>query len=176
MTPAERFVELEGKADAGERKTSSQRWEAAQIVWDQHNIRRKSFPQLSREIKAAGGKGSLGHLFRMNKCWDIIVAQNGREVQDYGDLPSFYQTYNSDEVRGESDEDDPSDREPGERGGSDREPRSRSGHDYVEKAVGAIAGLQGLPALWPGLEDGDIEALRKLPARIQRLVRDIERS
>jgi hypothetical protein len=92
--------------------SSARKWAEAELIWEER--RGKTFEKLSREIKAAGGRGSsLGYLSRMERAWRWVLANPARE------RPPFNEVYNSEEIQ---------------EGSPDRRRRSpRSGPDHERK-------------------------------------------
>lgn len=94
------IVRLEGQAAKTDKASSGDRWHAAQLIAGQ--LGHKTFRQLSQDIKAAGGKGSLAHLERMKKCWDYAEKELYPLFKDdFLSYPDFTQTYQSEEARPE---------------------------------------------------------------------------
>ena len=97
------IVRLEGRATLAERASSGDRWHAAHLISAQ--LARKTYRQLSQEIVSAGGKGSIGHLERMAKCWKLVGrVQYETHKEDWARYPNFTTVYQSDEVRGTAEE------------------------------------------------------------------------
>ena len=181
MDEIQEIIRLEGQASNTEKASSEDRWKAARLIHRQ--LQEMSFRDLSDEIKSQGGKGSLAHLTRMKRCWDLIgkiLFENGNE--DFSIYPNFYQTYNSAEVRGESagksvpDTAGGGDREPKERSSpADREPRDNdtenvSASGLVLRAGLAIATIHDNRPFWPLLTKEDRQGLVKIRKEIDRIL------
>ena len=94
MNTVERIRELEPKAEKTSALGSKLHWEVAELYWiaiEKDGITKAS---LARQV----GKTAMHVLYMYGG--DRIVAKPGLVWDgDYGNLPSFYQTYNSDDVR-----------------------------------------------------------------------------
>lgn len=167
------IVALEGYADVNRETRSAQRWAAARLIWEE--LQSKSYTVLSVEIKAAGGKGSIGHLTCMKRCWELVVVQPGIEPTDYDDLPFFGTVYQSDEVRR------PADRKRrkttdghearGHRAGHRKDPcLHESAHAWIVNADEALDALAEHRVSWPFLTPEDLERLRGLPAKVDTIL------
>lgn len=165
----EEIVRLEGQAAQTEKASSGDRWRAAQLIHGQ--LAHKTFRQLSQDIKEAGGKGSIGHLERMKKCWEIVGSVQWEAFKDdFAQYPNFTNIYQSDEIRGENPEDKGGDRK--------RKPNDHedfSAHGLALAASNAVASLVENPAFWPLLTDEDVELLRETKDTLRVLIRDIGR-
>jgi hypothetical protein len=163
------IVRLEGQAAKTEKASSADRWHAAKLIFDQ--LVHKSFRQLSQDIKEHGGKGSIGHLERMNKCWKLVgQVQYEAFKDDYAAYPNFTTISQSDEVRGESDGD-----KGGDRRHSGNAPDDTSAHGLAQSAADAIEALVTDRSLWRQLTTDDIELLRDAKDKLRVLIRDIGR-
>ena len=163
------IVRLEGQAAQTEKASSADRWRAAQLIHGQ--LEHKTFRKLSEDIKTAGGKGSIGHLERMKKCWEIVGSVQWEAFKDdFAQYPNFTTIYQSDEIRGEGEGDKGGDRK---RKGSDQE--DFSAHCLAQAASDAVASLAENPAFWPLLTDEDLEMLRETKDTLRALIRDVGR-
>lgn len=173
MNTVERIRELEPKAEKTSALGSKLHWEVAELYWiaiEKDGITKAS---LARQV----GKTAM-HVLYMYRCWDRIVAKPGLVWDgDYGNLPSFYQTYNSDDVRSPDDED-----ENGHGGGegSRRSASSRNeqqadytGHGLVTDIANGVHALSRNPAYIPLLTEDDIHVLREAYAALRALLADI---
>lgn len=164
----DRIIKIKGYvriADASEARASEHNWMAAELIWEEIDSGTQQ-KVIAREI----GK-SEAHVSFVKRCWELRVIKTGLEEFTYGDLGSFYEFYNSAEVRGES-----ADRERGD-GGNGGDRRKPSG-DYtasglVTQAYTAIDALERNRAHHQLLTEEDLERLRELPARIRALLRTI---
>jgi hypothetical protein len=167
------IVALEGYADVDREARSAQRWAAARLIYEE--LQTKSFGALSAEIKEAGGKGSIGHLTCMKRCWVLIVVQGGIEPTDYADLPFFGTVYNSEEVRR------PADRkrrrsttgheDRGHRAGHKKDPcLHESASAWVLNAETALATLAEHRVSWQFLTAEDLTRLHGLIPKIENLI------
>ncbi len=163
------IVRLEGQAAKADKNVSSDRWRAAQLIHGQ--LQHKTFRQLSQDIKEAGGKGSIGHLERMKKCWDVVgQVQYEAFKDDFAQYPNFTTIYQSDEVRGEREGD-----KGGDRRHSGNAPDDSSAHGLAQAAADAIEALATDRSLWRQLTADDIELLRDAKDKLRVLIRDIGR-
>ena len=163
------IVRLEGEAAKTEKASSGDRWHAAQLIHGQ--LQTKTFRQLSQDIKDAGGKGSIGHLERMKKCWEVVGSVQWEALKDdFASYPNFTTIYQSDEIRGENPEDKGGDRK---HRGQDQE--DFSAHGLAQSAADAVDSLVRNPAMWPQLADDDISLLRDTKDKLRVLIRDIGR-
>jgi len=161
------IVKLEGQAAQTEKASSADRWHAAYLIARQ--LDQKTFRQLSAEIKAAGGKGSIGHLERMQKCWKLVGAMQYEAIkEDYGSYPNFTSIYQSDEVRGENDES-----KGGDRGHGSRDKDEITAHSLVDTAADAIGTLRQNRTFWKDLSGGDIQRLNATRDGIRALLREL---
>lgn len=166
----ERITKIKGYvriADQSEATSSEHNWMAAELIWEEID---SGTPQ--KEIARAIGK-SEAHISFVKRCWELRVIKTGLEEFEYGDLGSFFQFYNSEEVKGESarDRSGSGDGEPG----SDRRRPSGdySAHGLTVQAYTAIDSLVRSKAHQQLLSEEDLEMLRELPSRIRALLRDI---
>lgn len=163
------IVRLEGQAAKTEKASSADRWRAAQLINGQ--LEHKTFRQLSQDIKEAGGKGSIGHLERMKKCWELVGSVQWEAFKDdFAQYPNFTTIYQSDEIRGENPEGKGGDRKPK---GNDHE--DFSAHGLTLAASNAVGSLVDNPAFWPLLTDDDTAMLRDTKDKLRILIRDIGR-
>lgn len=167
------IVALEGYANVDREARSAQRWAAARLIYEE--LKTKPYGTLSSEIKAAGGKGSIGHLICMNRCWDLIVIQGGIEPTDYSDLPLFSTVYNSEEVRrpaGRKRRKKPVGHENrGHRAGQGKEPcLHESASTWIRRADDALDTLADHRVAWAFLIPEDIARLRGLIPKAEELI------
>jgi hypothetical protein len=171
------IVALEGYANVDREARSAQRWAAARLIYEE--LQEKSFGALSIEIKAAGGKGSIGHLTCMRRCWDLVVIQGGIEPADYSELPFFGTVYNSDEVRRPADRK----RRKATTGHTDRGHRHGQGkgpclHEsasaWITAADEALNTLAEHRVAWAFLKGSDLNRLKGLIPKVEGLVDLIE--
>ena len=156
------IVRLEGQAAKAEKASSADRWHAAKLINDQ--LARKTYRQLSQDIKEAGGKGSIGHLERMKKCWEIFgMAQYEAYKDDYERYPNFADAYGSDEVRGEN-------REKG--GDGDRDPGDVGADGLAQKARECLETLAEDRAYLSLLSDNGLENIRQCRDIARSLLRE----
>jgi hypothetical protein len=164
------IVRLEGQAAQTEKASSADRWRAAMLINGQ--LERMTYRQLSAAIKEHGGKGSIGHLERMSKCWELVgQVQYEAFKDDFAAYPNFSTIYQSDEVRGEGGQG-----KSGERGhGGGREPEDNSASGLARSIASCTDTLIQNPAFWPLLTDDDIGLLRETKDKLRVLIRDIGR-
>jgi hypothetical protein len=162
ITKIRKYVRI---ADEHEVKASEHNWMAAELIWEEID---SGTPQ--KEIAQAIGK-SEAHVSFVKRCWQLRVVDTGLEGFAFGDLGSFYEFYNSSQVRGESAGGDHG-------GGSGSGDRRKPSGDYsasglVTQAYTAIDALIRVPSHHELLTDEDLDRLRELPARIRALLRTI---
>lgn len=153
-------------ADENEATASEHNWMAAELIWQEVES-----GTTQKAIAKAISK-SEAHVSFVKRCWQLRVVDTGLEGFAFGDLGSFYEFYNSPEVRGDS---AGRDRDGGGSGSGDR--RKPSG-DYsasglVTQAYTAIDALIRVPSHHELLTEEDLDRLRELPARIRALLRTI---
>lgn len=163
------IIALEGRADLDRDARSAQRWAAARLIWEE--LQHKSYVALSEEIKSQGGKGSIGHLIRMNRCWELTVVRPGIEPHSYEDLPFFGEVYQCEEVR------NPANRKRRNVQASQaRQRRARkaclheSAPSWVAAANEALDSLAEHRVAWPFLSDGDLDVLKGIPAKAENIL------
>src|SRR5215469_13440444 len=157
------IVRLEGKAAEVDKDSSANRWRAAQLIFGQ--LQHRTFRELSQAIKEHGGKGSIGHLERMKKCWEYAEKELYPHFgENFADYPNFTITYQSDEIRGET-------KEKGE--GRQREPEATTGSSLVKAMNAAANELVGTRGYWRQLTDGDIRLLQDTMDKIGVLIERI---
>lgn len=173
MDTVQRIKELEPKAEKTTAIGSKLHWEVAQLYWTAIEKEGITKASLARQV----GKSAM-HVLYMYRCWDRIVVKTGLVYdEDYGNLPSFYPTYNSAEVRGDSDQNE----DVSDTGGSKRkhghgeEPADYTTHGLVEAAAKAVNTLAQNKAHWPLLSEDDLTVLRAIPPTIRALLRDSSR-
>jgi hypothetical protein len=160
------IVRLEGQATQTEKASSADRWHAAQLISEQ--LEHKTFRQLSQDIKQHGGKGSIGHLQRMQKCWKLVGAiQYEAFKDDFAAYPNFTTIYQSDEVRGEGDQSQGS--------GRQRNVPEVTASSLVTAAADAISELAHNREYRRQLTEGDMSSLRETRDTIRSLIRDFDR-
>lgn len=165
----EEIVRLEGQAAKTEKASSADRWRAAQLIHGQ--LVHKTFRQLSADIKAAGGKGSIGHLERMKKCWEVVGSVQWEAFKDdFAQYPNFTTIYQSDEVRGENPEGKGGDRQ--HKGNA---PEDFSADGLAETAANAIDSIVRNPAIRDNLTDSGMEMLRQAYDQLRRFWRESSR-
>src|SRR5215469_4850263 len=158
------IVRLEGKAAEVDKDSSANRWRAAQLIFGQ--LQHRTFRELSQAIKEHGGKGSIGHLERMNKCWKLVGAIQWETFKDdYAAYPNFTTIYQSDEVRGDGDQSAGT--------GRQREPEATTGSSLVKAMNAAANELVGTRGYWRQLTDGDIRLLQDTMDKIGVLIERI---
>jgi len=155
-------------ADENEATASEHNWKASQLIWEEAES-----GTVQKEISRAIGK-SEAHVSRMKKCWQLRVVDAGLEGFAFGDLGSFYDFYNSEQVRGESD----SANNRRDRNGVGERDRSKPSGDYsahglAVSAYNAIDALRRNKAHHELLTEEDLDLIRQLPAMIRALLRDI---
>jgi hypothetical protein len=107
----------------------------------------------------------------MQKCWKLVgQVQYEAFKDDFAQYPNFTTIYQSDEIRGEGDQDKGGDRK---RSGHDQE--DFSAHGLTVAASNAVGSLADNPAFWPLLTDEDIEMLRETKDALRALIRDVGR-
>lgn len=159
------IVRLEGQAAQTEKASSADRWHAAYLIALQ--LEKKTYRQLSADIKAAGGKGSIGHLERMKKCWDLVGAMQWEAIKDdFAAYPNFTNIYQSDEVRGEGDQD---------KGGDRRQSEKETAADLVGSIAKAVQALRTDRDLRASLTAGDLESLQDSADKIEALIHRVRR-
>lgn len=154
-------------ADENEATASEHNWMAAELIWQEVES-----GTTQKAIAKAISK-SEAHVSFVKRCWQLRVVDTGLEGFAFGDLGSFYEFYNSPEVRGES-----ADRERGGSGDGDGSDRRKPSGDYsahgltvqAYSAIDALCRNKGHQQL---LSEEDLELLRELPSRIRALLRDI---
>jgi hypothetical protein len=168
------IVRLQKEAEASEASASERRWAEAKLIWEE--LQHKTYRQLSGEIKAEGGSGSLRHLTLMNRCWQYVVVDKGHEHLRFDKLPKFNDVYHSDEVRGESDQEDTdTGSSPERRRKPQPEPDDYSASGLARRIASCTDSLIKNPAFWPLLTDDDIVLLRETKDKLRVLIRDIGR-
>lgn len=160
------IVKLQNEATIPSAQASDKKWAEARLIWEEHQY--NSFPEMSKSIKAAGGRGSsLGYLSRMERCWRFFVIEPGVEYKSYCDLGDFNEyAYNTDRIqKGDPERKERKPRRTGEQGKHRKESRDDtfSGHSLVMDAYNAVSLLANNPAFWPLLNAGDIARLRAIP-------------
>jgi len=174
MNKVQTIVKLQRESAQLDEDSNVRRWCEAQLIWEE--LQTRSFRNLGTAIKEAGGSGSLRHLQLMKKCWEGYgqpLWDAGNE--DYAKYPRLNELYNSDEVRGEPDEDgNGGDGGGGERGSDRRRPSGDySAHGLAVSAYNAIDALRRNKAHHELLNEEDLDLIRQLPAMIRALLRDI---
>ena len=155
------IVRLEGQAVQTEKASSADRWHAAHLIARQ--LETVTYRTLSQAIKEHGGKGSIGHLERMNKCWKLVgTIQWETFKDDYAAYPNFTTIYQSDEVRGDGDQSAGS--------GRQREPEATTGSSLVKAMHAAANELVGTRGYWRQLTDGDVRLLQDTLDKIGVLI------
>jgi hypothetical protein len=192
MGNVEEIVRLEGLAAAAGKGVSAERWRAAKLIWEELQV--KSFRDLSEEIKLAGGKGSIGHLQRAKRCWQLMIDQ-GTDGAAPENLPDFGQIYQSEVARPEKakppvhhlpdpepdDEPEPR-RRPGHRRARDDEddeprgPRPGSASGLIAQADQAISTLLEHRAFVQTMKDSDMKLLDAIVVKINLLAEDYAKS
>jgi len=162
------IVRLEGRATLAERASSGDRWHAAHLISAQ--LARKTYRQLSQEIVSAGGKGSIGHLERMAKCWKLVGrVQYETHKEDWARYPNFTTVYQSDEVRGTAEESS------GSQGSGGRDEEDQSAHGLTMAAANAIAKLARNRVYWPLLTEDDVNTLKNARDELDVLISRVRR-
>lgn len=152
-------------ADASEAKASEHNWMAAELIWEEIDSGTSQ-----KDIAKAIGK-SEAHISFVKRCWELRVIKLGLEEFQYADLGSFYEFYNSAQVKGES-------------AGSDREGSGDRKHDRREPdgdytpsglILQANSYIESLERNWDPqlLSDDDISRMKSMMSRIRALLRDI---
>lgn len=172
MNRIQEIVKLQKEAETSEASASERRWAEAKLIWEE--LRNKTYRQLAAEIKAEGGSGSLRHLTLMNRCWQFLVVDKGQEHIRFSKLPKFNDVYHSDEVRGESDQ------EEGDTGSSPERKRGHNREDFsadglAEAAANAIDSIVRNPAIRDNLTDSGMTMLRQAYDQLRRFWRENSR-
>jgi hypothetical protein len=155
------IVRLEGQATQTEKASSADRWHAAHLIARQ--LETVTYRTLSQAIKEHGGKGSIGHLERMAKCWKLVgETQYAAFGDNYGAYPNFTTIYQSDEVRGDGDQSAGS--------GRQREPEQTTGSSLVKAMNAAANELVGTRGYWRQLTDADVRLLQDTLDKIGVLI------
>jgi hypothetical protein len=143
-------------ADESEATASEHNWAAAQLIWEEVDD-----GATQKSIAAAIGKSET-HVSFMRKCWEVKVASIGLTGFALSDLGSFYEVYNSVEVRGESAARDRG-TGPGSGGGHlpGREPEETSGTAMITKAANLLDTVARNPGYWDMLTDDDLAVLNE---------------
>jgi hypothetical protein len=167
------IVRLEGQAAQTEKASSADRWHAAQLIFNQ--LRTKTFRRLSSDIQEAGGKGSVSHLERMKKCWELIgQLQYETFKDDFSSYPDFTTIYQSDEVRdSEKKQQEKEEKERRRKEGHD--PEDFSAHGLAVTASNAVDSLSRNPAIRDSLSEDDIALLREAYDKLRVIIRGFGR-
>ena len=172
MNRIQEIVALQKEAEISEKLASVKRWRESKLIWEE--LADKTYRQLSGEIKAAGGSGSLRHLTLMFRCYQFVVVDHGLEDTAFTELPKFNTIYHSDEVRGESDQkESDTGSSPERKRGHDREDFSADG--LAETAANAIDSIVRNPAIRDNLTDSGMEMLRQAYDQLRRFWRESSR-
>lgn len=147
-------------ADRSEATASEHNWAASQLIWEETHDKKG---RTQKEIAAAIGKSET-HVSFMKKCWKVKVIDTGIEGFSLRALGSFYDMYNSEQVRGEASgggggsghKGNKREHEPGE-----QELDENTARGAITKAANLLYMLRKNPAYWPMLTDDDIVTLRE---------------
>lgn len=166
-----RIIELEKASIRRDTTSSTEKWEAAHLIWLELN-------QDNPPSKAALGE-KIGrtpqHVLYMSRCWDNFVAKPGIEwlgEPDYASLGSFYEVYNSDDVRGKGTNSRKARPEPRETTGKADHSQDFSGHTLVTDAHTALSILSNNPGYWAALSSEDWDMIQAIPDMISRITGD----
>jgi hypothetical protein len=173
MSTIEAIAEHVKLAEESEQTASEHNWAASQLIYEavQDGVKQK-------DIAEAIGKSET-HISFMKKCWIVRVVNMGIEGYSLKDLGSFYDVYNSAQVRGES-----ADREPGGEGGGAggnkkqiREPGEdeHSGHGIVVKVANLLDRLADNRGFWDTLTEDDLVVLSEAEESIRSILADVRR-
>ena len=154
------IVNLQNEASIPAAQASTKKWAEAKLIWEEHDGG-KSFPILSEDIKAAGGRGSsLGYLSRMERCWRFFVIDPGIVFQDFAELGDFQEAYRSETIQQGKPDREQRERKPqaskaNGHGKDKQQDADFSAHGLVDKAEDSLSKLARNPAFWSLLTEED---------------------
>lgn len=177
MNRIERIIELEKRAERPAALDSKCKWEAARLYWEEIEA-----GQSKAYLAEQTGKSAM-HILFMYRCWDVCIVRPAIKFGSYEELPSFYQTYNSEEVRRPQDRERREDRSaptdsrtPRGEGKRDHTPREDDGPDYtghglIATIVKSVAILRSNRAYWQVLSEADVTQLEGSIVEVEEMLR-----